>query len=206
MPTLPPSLIRSIKRLAARPDSPVPLEQAVERARLLSEQIPLERYNPNAIARSTLQLPAQARGFSEAVDTYTPPLTAVLIRPSEFLERTPPLQSLHDQRIVDSLTSSMKDEGMRTLPFIKVDELPAPNYRQLLPEGRHRMTAQRELYGDDPVLVNWLKGSRFDRDARFPEYLSYIEESSLSPLELMKRDIKFGFYPEEIPIKLDPLW
>ena len=115
------------------------------------------------------------------------------MRPSEFLRTQPP-------------STHRSIEGpLRSLPFIAVDELPEAPYREIASNGRHRMMAQQAQYGDDPVLVNWLRGSRLEEDP-IHHYLNIAAPSELSPLQIIQRDIVPAFDPEKRPLKLEPLW
>lgn len=178
-------------------------EQAVERARMLPEVIDTTRYAPTALARAALQKPAAQRGFSESLVSQRPPIASMLMRPDDFLSRTPPLSELRDRAILEQLGPSIKKEGLRDLPLLWLDEYPHgvdAGY-----EGRHRMAALRKLYGNDPVLMNLVKGDRFNV-VDSPYYQEPVREWAgdieASPLELLRRKILFG----DQPVDINPLW
>ncbi len=82
---LPKSVLTRIKQLAK---SAQDQELALERASLLSDSLPTDFYSPSALARLTLLSPPAQRGFSESLVSTRPPIAAVRMRPSEFLEHT----------------------------------------------------------------------------------------------------------------------
>lgn len=178
-------------------------EQAVERSRQLPDVIDTTRYAPSALARASLMRPAAQRGFSESIVSTKPPIASFLMKPSEFLERTPPLSETRDLRILEKLRPSIKKEGLRDLPLLWAEEYPGKI--DLGFEGRHRMKTLLDLYGDDPVLMNLIKGDRFDM-VNSPYYSEPVRqwagEMNMSPLELMRRRMEFG----EKPIEINPLW
>jgi hypothetical protein len=62
-----------------------------------------------------------------------------------------------------------------------------------------------DLYGDDPVLMNLVKGDRFNMvdSPYYPEPVrEWAGDINLSPLELMRRKILFG----DKPVEINPLW
>ena len=195
------AILKALKKLS--PD-PVEVEKAAERARLLSEQTPLERYSPSLVARSALLRPAAQRGFSEGLVPTREPFATTLMRPSEFLERTPPLNSEHDARIVEALMQSLQKDKLRDAPVLWIDEY--PEALEAGYEGRHRMTALQSLYGDDPVPVNLIQGDQYGlRPSQwYPGQMERIPQGRLnmSPLELLRREIQFGGRP----VELSPLW
>ena len=199
MPSPLAAIKKAIVQLSAHPRS---TERAVSRAEALQDLVPnLELYHPRAIARSTLELPNARKGFSEDMTTQIPPVEATLIRPSEFLSRTPPLDSARDEQIVQHLMQSIQSDRLKELPILKIDEF--PEYLEAGFEGRHRMKALRNLRGDDPVLMNLLQGDKFGfKDTPWGRYQDYISPSSISPLELLQREVMWG----DTPTRINPLW
>lgn len=195
------AILKALKKLNLDPQE---VDRSMGRAELLAEQTPLERYSPSLVARSTSLSPAAQRGFSEGLVPTRAPFATTLMRPSEFLERTPPLSTSHDQRILEQLIPSIRDQKLRDAPVLWINEY--PEGLQAGYEGRHRMRSLQELYGDEPVPVNLIRGDRYSVEPSewFKGEMKrrYIEPSSLSPLELMRQRIYFG----ESPVELSPLW
>jgi hypothetical protein len=194
------SILKAIQKLAP---SPHVAEVAASRASTLPEVIDVSRYSPQALARSTLQVPAAQRGFSESIVSQKPPVASFLMRPSEFLERTPPLDTVRDARILEQLTPSIQKQKLKDLPLLWADEYPTGI--DLGYEGRHRMSALQQLYGDDPVLMNLIQGDRFNM-VNSPYYShpvrEYASPATLSPLEMLRQQMMFG----DSPVKINPLW
>lgn len=190
---------QSIKRLTKDPRE---AEEAIERSRSLPEHVDPSVYSPGALARASLMRPAAQRGFSESLTSTRPPFATAKIRPSEFLDRTPPLDSARDANIVAYLKSVLPEEKLREIPQLGVEQY--PKHLDAGYEGRHRMRALQELYGDDPVLLNLIKGDRFDM-VNSPYYSEpvrkYVGDIQASPLELLRQRIMFGdrsYEPEVI--------
>ena len=195
------AILKALKKLNLDPQE---VDRSMGRAELLAEQTPLERYSPSLVARSTSLSPAAQRGFSEGLVPTRAPFATALMRPSEFLERTPPLDSGHDSRIVEALMQSLQKDKLRDAPVLWIDEY--PEVMEAGYEGRHRMTALQSLYGDDPVPINLIQGDRYDlRPSQwYPGEMEriYQDRLSSSPLELLRREIQFGGRP----VELSPLW
>ena len=195
------AILKAVKKLSPDPRT---AEQAMERAELLSQHTPLDRYSPALVARSALLHPAAQRGFSEGLVPTREPFATTLMRPSEFLGRTPPLDTERDARILEQLIPPIRNQKLRDAPVLWIDEY--PEGLQAGYEGRHRMRSLQELYGDEPVPVNLIRGDRYSVEPSewFKGEMErrYIEPSSLSPLELMRQRIYFG----ESPVELSPLW
>jgi len=193
-------VFQAIQRLAKGTDL---AEPAIERARSLPEYIDPSRYSPPALARATLQMPAAQKGFAESLVSQRPPFASTLVRPSEWAEHTPPLDSVHDANIIEYLRNSLSKDKLKELPVLWADQY--PHGLDLGYEGRHRMEALRQLYGDDPVLTNLIKGDRFDI-VNSPYYKDPVREYrgdiNMSPLELLRQQMQFG----DKPFKVDPLW
>lgn len=178
-------------------------EQAIERARKLPEVVDTARYAPSALARASLLRPAAQRGFSESLVSQRAPEATFLMKPSDFLGRTPPLDEARDARILAQLAPSIKKDKLRDLPLLWADQYPTG--LDLGYEGRHRMKSLLDIYGDDPVLMNLVKGDRFNMvdSPYYPEPVrEWAGEINLSPLELMRQRMQFG----DRPITIDPLW
>lgn len=194
------AIYKAIKKLATQPRD---TEQAMERAVTLSQSVPLERFSPSAIARSTTFTPAAQRGFSESMVSSKAPVATTLIRPGEWAARTPPLEELRDARIVEQLKRSLEKDKLRDLPLLWIDEYPSGLEAGY--EGRHRMRALQELYGNDPVPVNIVPGARFNmKQTKFYPFPTreYVEEVSTSPLQLLRNQVQFG----DRPMRIKPLW
>lgn len=197
------AILKAIKRISPNPN-PRTAEQAMGRAELLSQHTPLDRYSPALVARSALLHPAAYRGFTTGLVPTRAPFATTLMRPSEFLSRTPPLDTEGDARILEQLIPSIRDQKLRDAPVLWIDEY--PEGLQAAYEGRHRMRSLQELYGDEPVPVNLIRGDRYSVGPSewFKGEMErrYLGTSSLSPLELMRQRIHFG----ESPVELSPLW
>lgn len=195
------AILKALKKLKLDPQD---VDRAMERTELLSTQTPLDRYSPSLVARSTSLSPAAQRGFSEGLVPTREPFAATLMRPSEFLERTPPLDTLRDQRILEGLRPSIQKDKLRDAPVLWIDEYPGSLEAGY--EGRHRMKTLQDLYGDDPVLMNLIQGNRYDiRPSPWtPGEMErhYIDRVDRSPLDLLKQEIQFG----DRPVELSPLW
>lgn len=195
------AILKALKKLNLDPQE---VDRAMGRAELLAEQTPLERYSPSLVARSTSLSPAAQRGFSEGLVPTRAPFATALMRPSEFLERTPPLSTSHDQRILESLRPSIQKDKLRDAPVLWIDEY--PEALEAGYEGRHRMQTLLDLYGNDPVPINLIQGDRYDlRPSQwYPGEMEriYQDRLSSSPLELLRREIQFGGRP----VELSPLW
>lgn len=195
------AIFKSIKRLVA---NPIDQELAVERAKKLSELIDLSRYSPSAIGRATTESPAAQRGFSESMASTKRPFATALIRPSQWAEHTPPLDERRDANILEYLRKVLPEEKLKELPFLWVND--RPGGLEAGYEGRHRMRAMQDLYGDDPVLVNALRGDQFKNvELDYPKGVwdeRVVDDNRLSPLEMLKREIMMG----DKPISIDPLW
>jgi hypothetical protein len=127
----------------------------------------------------------------------------MMMRPSEFLERTPSLDTARDAAILKQLTPAIEKQKLRDLPLLWLEEY--PQALEAGYEGRHRMKALQELYGDDPVLMSMVKGDRFNiiDSPYYPQPVrEYAGEIEASPLELLKRQIMFG----DKPVDINPLW
>ncbi len=173
---------------------PEAIEAAQGRAQLLDSEVDLARYSPSAIARSASFKPAAQRGFSENMLTQVPTHATQLIRPSEWAEHTPQLDDVRDRNIIEYLIKSMQEKKMQDLPALWINERPGSQLEAGY-EGRHRMAAQRKMFGDDPVPVNLVPGERFtEQGVQGP--------SQLSPLEYLKRQIMFG----DKPFKANPVY
>lgn len=194
------AIAKSIAKLAKNPQT---REIAMERAKKLSQLTDLSIYSPSGIARAATLSPAAQRGFSESIVSSKSPFGTAMMRPSEFLSRAHPLQGRNDPEIVANLQRSIASERLRDLPMLWLDEYPQAIEAGY--EGRHRMKALQNLYGDNPVPLNLVKGDQF-RMIDSPYYphpvREYAGEITQSPLELMRRPIHFG----ERPIELNPLW
>lgn len=190
------------KAIAKLVTEPRTVEEAMERAKLLGEKVDLNRYSPSAVARSTSFQPAAQRGFSENMLSVVPPQGTVLIRPSEWAQHTPPLDSVKDMNIIEYLKKSLGDKRMQDFPALWIND--RPSGLEAGYEGRHRMEAARQLYGDDPLPVNLVPGERFEtvNHPRFGEYEQVQGQSQLSPLEYLRRQIMFG----DAPIDLNPVY
>jgi len=195
------AILKAVKKLSPDPRT---AEQAMERAELLSQHTPLDRYSPSLVARSALLHPAAQRGFSEGLVPTREPFATTLMRPSEFLSRTPPLDTERDARILEQLIPSIRDQKLRDAPVLWIDEY--PEGLQAGYEGRHRMRSLQELYGDEPVPINLIQGDRYDLKPSqwYPGEMEriYQDRLSSSPLELLRREIQFGGRP----VELSPLW
>ena len=190
---------KALKKLA--PDA---IEPAMERAELLASRTPLiDRISPSTVARAVAFKPAAQRGFSESAVSTRPPVATALIRPSDWASRTPALDEIRDKNIIEYLKQSIAKEKLRDLPLLWVDEY--PTHMDAGYEGRHRMRALQELYGDEPVPVNIVRGNRYDmvQTPYYPEPVrEYRDEMKLPPLDMLKQKIMFG----DKPIDLKPLW
>lgn len=191
---------QAIKKMAT---SPTELEYATARARMIPEVVDPSLYAPSALARAALMRPAAQRGFSESLVSSRSPFATATIRPSDFLSRTPALDTPRDEAILRQLIPSIQKQKVKDLPLLWLEEY--PNAIEAGYEGRHRMHAMQSLYGDDPVLLNLVKGDRFNM-INSPYYSEPVREWAgdiqASPLELMSRQIMFG----DRPIDLKPLW
>jgi len=196
------AILKAVKKLTSEPRA---VEQAMERAELLAQHTPLERYSPSMVARSALLEPAAQRGFSENLISNRAPFATTVMRPSEFLSRTPPLDTQRDELILEKLIPSIREQKLRDAPALWIDE-----YIGLAPqagyEGRHRMRALQELYGDEPVPLSLIQGDRYQLSPSkwYPGEMQrdWAGSSALSPLELMQQQVLFG----DRPINLSPLW
>lgn len=193
----------SLIQKALKKLSPDDLEVPMARAQLLGEQVDLSRFSPSAIARAVAMRPAAQRGFSESLVSTKAPIATTLIDPATWGRHTPQLDELHDRRIVDALKQSIQKDKLRDLPLLWLDQY--PTHMDAGYEGRHRMKALSELYGNDPVPVNVVPGARYNivQTPYYPEpSREYVEELTISPLELLKRQIMMG----DKPIEINPLW
>lgn len=188
---------RAIKKL-----NPEDLGQALSRAESLPNHIDPNRYSPAALARIASLKPAAQRGFSESMVSTRSPFGAELMTPSEFLNRTPALEGVYDRSVIEKLKPSLRDKGVQELPALWIDQLPTDFLASF--EGRHRMQALRELYGDEPVLMSLLKGNRFEprTDIFGKPYNMPVEELSIPTDELLSHPILMG----DRPLDLHPLW
>lgn len=194
------AVFNQIKKLAS---TPAARDIAVERASSLPSVLDVKRYSPSALARAATLSPAAQRGFSESLVSTRPPFAAMMMRPSEFLERTPSLDTARDAAILKQLTPAIEKQKLRDLPLLWLEEY--PQALEAGYEGRHRMKALQELYGDDPVLMSMVKGDRFNiiDSPYYPQPVrEYAGEIEASPLELLKRQIMFG----DKPVDINPLW
>lgn len=204
------SVLNRIKKLATSPDE---VDLAASRAEQLADQLPLSRLSPSLVARSTLLQPAAQRGFSESIVSSRAPFGVQVMKPSTFLEHAPPFTSPQDEVIIQRLKASLQKEKLKDSPLLWIEEYKDP--LNLAPEqapleagyeGRHRMQALQELYGDEPVPLSLIRGGQYtiEKQPYYPlpnrAYLS--DQTSLSPLELIRQEIQFG----NSPITLDPLW
>lgn len=191
------AIFKAIKKLA-----PQQMDQAAERVALLSQQTPLELYSPSAIARATTFSPAAQRGFSESLVSSKAPVATTLVRPSEWAARTPSLDE-SDRHIVEYLKQSIGKDKLKDFPLLWLDQY--PKGLEAGYEGRHRMQALKELYGDIPVPTNIVPGAEY-RMVQTPYYpepsREYVQELAVNPLELLRRQMQFG----DRPFKIDPLW
>lgn len=194
------AVFKRIRKLAS---SPVAEEMAVQRARSLPDILDVKRYSPSALARAATLSPAAQRGFSESLVSTRAPSAVMTMRPSEFLERTPPLNEARDAATLEELRPSIEKDKLRDLPLLWLDEYPQAIEAGY--EGRHRMKTLQDLYGDDPVLMSLVRGSKYDM-VNSPYYPNpvreYSGESTASTLELLKKQIMFG----DSPVNIDPLW
>lgn len=178
-------------------------EQAIARVDQLPGLIDPSRYAPAALARAGLLKPGAQRGFSESLVSSKAPFGVTTMRPSEFLGRTPPLDSPRDAKILEQLAPSIQKDRLRDLPLLWMEQYPGRIEAGY--EGRHRMKSLQSLYGDDPVLMSLVKGDRFNM-VNSPYYKEPVREWAgeidMSPLQLMKQQIQFG----DRPIQLNPLW
>lgn len=186
---------KAIKRL-----NPEDLELAISRAQRLPEFIDPSRYSPAALARISAMKPAAQRGFSESLIPTKEPFAAGLMRPSEFLERT--LDDPSSPANIERLKPLLQKQGVRELPALWVDQYPTGLVAQH--EGRHRMSALLDLYGDDPVLMSLLPGSSLkDAIDIFGRPYSAIQGPlTLTAQDILNSGIKFG----DSPVKLNTLW
>lgn len=190
---------KALQKLLSEPRT---VDEAVERARLLGDQVDLSRYSPAAIARSTAFQPAARRGASENMLSTVPSAGTTLIRPSEWAARTPQLDSMRDANIIEYLKKSMQEERMHDLPALWINE--RPQGLEAGYEGRHRMEASRQLYGDDPLPVNLVPGERFTQKnhPKFGPYEEVQGPTKLSPLEMVRQQVMFG----DRPMKINPVY
>lgn len=193
----------ALKKLASGQE----MEAAAERAKLLATQVDVDRYSPSALARAVAMRPAAQRGFSESLVSTKEPFATTLIRPSQWAEHTPPLDSVRDANIIEYLKKSIGEKRLQDLPIMWVND--RPSGLEAGYEGRHRMRALKEMYGDDPVPVNMLPGQKYEmRPLTWPpKFAGTLEEqvvdnNQLSPLEMLKRQILMG----DKPIDVKPLW
>ncbi len=117
------------------------------------------------------------------------------------------MSSSRDEQIVNQLITSIREKKLQDLPLLWADEYPSTSTHpfDLGYEGRHRMTALKELQGDEPVLLNLTRGDRFnltDSPYYSQPVREYVAPSQVSPLELLKQQLMFG----DSPVTLDPLW
>lgn len=196
------AILKALKKFNLDPKD---VDQAMARAELLGQHTPLERYSPSLVARSTSLQPAAQRGISGGLVSTRAPFATSLMRPSEFLERTPPLDTPRDQRILEGLRPSIQKDKLRDAPVLWIDEY-HPGQLEAAYEGRHRMQTLQDLYGDDPVPINLIQGDRYFlwphpwRPGEVERH--YQDRLSRSPLELLGREIQFGGRP----VELSPLW
>lgn len=186
---------RAIKKL--QPDD---LELAMSRAESLPQYVDPSRYTPGALARISAMQPAAQRGFSESLVSTRSPSAAMLMRPSEFLSRADPLQA-SDRAVIEKLKPSLQ-KGVKELPVLWMDQL--PEELRAAYEGRHRMQALQEMYGDDPVLMSLLKGNRFEPRANplGGTYNMAVDELKTPTEELLRQRLMFG----DSPVNLRTLW
>lgn len=193
---------QAITRMAKT--SEVPAEQAIERVKLLQDYIDPSRYAPSTLARAALEKPAAQKGFSEALGSTKKPFASTLIRPSQWAQHTPELDPYRDRNIIEYLKKVLPEEKLKELPFMWIND--RPSGLEAGYEGRHRMKAMQELYGDDPVLTNLLRGDKFEmRELSYPKGMideTAVDENRMSPLEMLKRQIMMG----DKPIDINPLW
>lgn len=195
------AIYRAIKKLASNPEAQ---DLASNRARTLSEQVDLSRYSPATIARATTGSPMAQRGFSEALGSTRSPFASTLIRPSQWAEHTPALDPFRDRNIIEYLKGVLPKEKLKEAPFLWVNDRPGGLEAGF--EGRHRMKAMQELYGDDPVLTNLLPGQEFKlQELDYPKGMwdeRVQGPNRMSPLEMLRQQIMFG----DKPIDISPLW
>ena len=189
--------IKALKRL-----NPAELELAISRLESLPQHLDISRYSPAALARISALQPAAQRGFSESLISTRPPFAASLMKPSEFLSRTEPLTAARDPEVIARLKASIGDKKLQELPALWVNQ--KPGGLDAAYEGRHRMQALLEMYGDDPVMMSLIKGDRFEPRVDFfgKPYEGAVDEMRLSPEEILKQKIQMG----DRPLELSPLW
>lgn len=188
---------KAIKRL-----KPEDLDLAISRAQSLPDFIDPTRYSPAAMARIAAMKPAAQRGFSESLIPTREPFAAGTMRPSEFLSRTHPLNDPSDLATIDKLKLLLQKQGVKELPALWVDQYPSDLVAQY--EGRHRMAALADLFGDDPVLMSFLPGNTFkDATDVFGKPYSAIQGPlSLTADDILNKGVKFG----GSPVNLNTLW
>ncbi len=188
---------KAIKRL-----DPEDLDLAISRAQSLPDFIDPTRYSPAAMARIAAMRPAAQRGFSESLVSSREPFAAGTMRPSEFLGRTPGLNAPSDLATIEKLKSLLQKQGVKELPALWVDQYPSDLIAQY--EGRHRMAALKELYGDDPVLMSFLPGNQLkDATDIFGKPYSAVQGPlSLTAKDILSKGVKFG----DSPVNLNTLW
>ena len=189
--------IKALKRL-----NPQELDLAISRLESLPQHLDISRYSPAALARISALQPAAQRGFSESMISTRPPFAASLMKPSEFLSRTAPLDAARDPEVIARLKASIGDKKLQELPALWVNQ--KPGGLDAAYEGRHRMQALLEMYGDDPVMMSLIKGDRFEPRVDFfgKPYEGAVDEMRLSPQEILQQKIQMG----DRPLELSPLW
>ena len=189
--------IKALKKL-----NPAELELAISRLESLPQHLDISRYSPAALARISALQPAAQRGFSESMISTRPPFAASLMKPSEFLSRTEPLTAARDPEVIARLKASIGEKKLQELPALWVNQ--KPGGLDAAYEGRHRMQALLEMYGDDPVMMSLIKGDRFEPRVDFfgKPYEGAVDEMRLSPEEILKQKIQMG----DRPLELSPLW
>lgn len=195
------SIAKAIKKLV---QSRQVQDQAMSRAEQLNQLIELQRYSPGSIARATTFSPAAQRGFNEGIISTRAPFSTTLIRPSQWAEHTPPLNELQDRNILEYLKKSMQEKRMQDLPALWLNDTSKGIDAGF--EGRHRMKAMREMFGDEPLPVNLIRGDKFKlQEADWPKgyfHEAYQGPSEMPYEELMRQKIMFG----DKPIDINPLW
>lgn len=76
------------------------------------------------------------------------------VKPSDFLKLAQHLsKNTKEEQIVDKISEYMRDGGAIASPYLYVD-ISTPPYRIVSHDGRHRMMAVQEVYGDSPILCH----------------------------------------------------
>ena len=191
------AIYKALKRL-----EPEDLDLAMSRAQSLPDFIDPSRYSPAAMARIAALKPAAQRGFSESLVPTREPFAAGTMRPSEFLSRTPGLNDPSDLATIEKLKPLLQKQGVKELPVLWVDQYPSDLVAQY--EGRHRMAALQDLYGDDPVLMSFLPGNQLKNatDVFGRPYSAVQGPLSLTAKDILSRGVRFG----DSPVNLNTLW